>query len=220
MAHGQFAAHHRDDVPQVSAVAHIGKERTIFLIDCLPIVSVHFGVIKILALDAPRLTVDLFPFGAGFNPHLQLGHVERSIAYLNRNRAIGGYNSPTGPSAGAGLIQKFLLVVRERVRANAFQERRGCALFELISLQAERCRRGRSRQNWFGVIETSGRARREVAVITCRDVYGDYSLPYSFKVDANIHGSRRGWRRLSRRLGAFFAGRGSWRFIASFRQEG
>ena len=66
--------------------------------------------------------------------HLHLRQVKRTIADFNRSRAIGSHGAPTGSPTRSGLIKKLLLVIRKRVRANAFEERRGRALFELISL--------------------------------------------------------------------------------------
>src|SRR2546423_15625613 len=97
-----------------------GKQRPILFKDCLPIVPMKLRIVEVLALDAPRLAINLFPLGARIDLHLELGYVERAIAHLNRNRAIGGHDSPTGSAAGARLIKKFLLVVRKRVRTNAF----------------------------------------------------------------------------------------------------
>src|SRR5437660_8441654 len=118
-------------------MAHVGEERPILFEDCLPIVAVKLRIVEVLALNAPSLAIDLFPLGARIDAHFQLGYVERPIAHLNRNRAISSHDSPTGSAAGAGLIKKFLFVIRKRVRANAFEKRRGRALFELISLQAK-----------------------------------------------------------------------------------
>src|SRR5437879_1495336 len=113
-------------------MAHVGEERPILFKDCLPIVPVKLRIVEILALNAPSLAINLFPLGARIDLHLELGYVERAIAHLNRNRAIGGHDSPTGSAAGARLIEKFFLVIRKRVRTNAFEKRRGGALFELI----------------------------------------------------------------------------------------
>src|SRR5205807_8708723 len=200
-------------------MAHVGEQRTILFKNRLPIVSVKLRIVKILALDAPRLAINLFPLGARIYTHFELGDVKRSITNLNRDRAIGGHDPPTGSTAGARLIKKFLFVVRERIRTKAFEERRGRALFELISLQPERWWRGRSRQDWLSVGETSRGARGEIGIITGRYVHGNYSLPYSFKVDANIYRARSGGCRLRSRLCAIFARRRSWRFIAGLGQE-
>src|SRR5438270_7869659 len=118
-------------------MAHVGEERPILFEDRLPIVPVKLRIVEILALNAPSLAINLFPLGARIDPHFELGHIDGSIAYSDGSRSIGSHDSPTGSSAGTRLIEKFFLVIRKRVRANAFERRRGGALFELVSLQAQ-----------------------------------------------------------------------------------
>src|SRR5207244_4611144 len=141
-------------------------------------------------LNAPWLAINLFPLGARIDLHFQLRDVDWSITHLNRNWAISSNDSPTGSTSGARLVKKFLLVIRKRVGANPFDERRGRALFELISLQAQRWRYRRGRQDWFSIVETSSCARGEIAVITGGNVHGNYSLPDAIKVDANVCSAR------------------------------
>ena len=96
-------------------MAHVSKERLILFVDRLPIVPVKLRIVEVFALNAPGLAINLFPFGARIDLHLELGHVERAIAHLNRNGAIGSHDSPTSSAAGAGLIEKFLFVIRKRI---------------------------------------------------------------------------------------------------------
>src|SRR5437870_6632710 len=130
------------------------KQRPILLEDRLPVVAVKLRIVEVLALDAPGLAINLLPFGARIDFHFELRDVERTIADLNRNWPIGCHDSPTGSPAAAGLIEKFLLVIRERVRTNAFEKRCGRAFFELISLQTKRWRprSSSSRKDWFSVV--------------------------------------------------------------------
>src|SRR2546423_15290398 len=95
-----------------------GKQRPILFKDCLPIVPMKLRIVEILALDAPRLAKNLFPLGARIDAHFELRDAERAVAYSNGSRPICRNDSPSGPSAGAGLIEKFFLVIRKRVRTN------------------------------------------------------------------------------------------------------
>src|SRR5205807_9852259 len=65
--------------------------------------------------------------------------------------------------------------------------------------------------------ETARCARGETTVISGGNVHGNYSLPDSIEVDANVDGARRGRSRLRRRL--LNRCRPWRRFIASLRQE-
>src|SRR2546430_693477 len=152
-------------------MTHMSQQRPILLKNRLPIIAVKLRIVKVLALNAPRLAINLFPFGARIDLHFQLRDVDWSVADLDRSWPIGRHDSPTGSAAGAGLIEKLLLVIRKRVRANAFEDRRGRALFELISLQAQRWRYRRCRQDWFSVVETSGGARGNTTVVTGMHVH-------------------------------------------------
>src|ERR1043166_2796900 len=192
----------------------VGKERAIFFVDCLPVVAMELWIIKILALNSPGLTKDIFPLGAWINLHFELSHVEGPVADSHWSRSIRWHYSP---SRCARLIEKFFLVRGQRVRTNPLKERCCRALSELISMQAQRRRRGRGCHNRFGVIETSRGAGGEIAVIARRNVHGDYPLPDAIEVDANIHPARRGRRWLRRR--GFRRCRPRWRLITSLRQQ-
>src|SRR5256885_6474520 len=97
-----------------------GKQRPVLFKYRLPVIAVKVRIIEILALDPPGLAINLFPLGSRIDTHFELGDVEWSISHLSRNGTIGRHDSPTGSAAGAGLIQKFLLVIGQRVRTNAF----------------------------------------------------------------------------------------------------
>src|SRR6266496_2328274 len=111
MPDGQLATHHCDQISQISAMADIGKQRTILFKDRLPVIPVKLRIVEVLTLNAPCLPINLFPLGARIGLHFELRDVEWSIANLNRSRAISRHNSPTGSAAGAGLIEKLLLVI-------------------------------------------------------------------------------------------------------------
>ena len=72
--------------------------------------------------------------------------------------------------------------------------RNGAAVraLDLVSLQAERRWSGCGRQNRFSVIETSRGARGEIAVVTSRNIDGNYSLSDAIEVNANIYCPGRG----------------------------
>src|SRR5689334_11654102 len=101
-------------------MAHVRKQRAILLMDRLPIVAVEFRIVKVLPLDAPVLAINLFPLGARIDAHFELGHVQWTITDLDRRGSIGRHDSPTVRSNT--LIKQLLLVVRERVRTNAFEK--------------------------------------------------------------------------------------------------
>ena len=68
----ELAADHGDQVTQIGAVADEGEQRLVLIVDPLPIVAVHLGVVEEFALDPPCLAIDLRPFGAGIDLHLEL----------------------------------------------------------------------------------------------------------------------------------------------------
>src|SRR5687768_16010515 len=137
MAHAQLTADHCDEISEVSAMADKRQQRAILLKDRLPIRAVIFRVVEILALNPPGLAIDLLPLSSGIDTHLHLRQVKRTIAYFNWSRAICGHDAPTDSATSGGLIKQLLLVVRKRVRANAFEERRSRALPELVPLQTK-----------------------------------------------------------------------------------
>src|ERR1043165_347871 len=104
MAHCELAPHPRDQITKGSAMPPVTKQTRIFLINRLPIGAVHFGVVEILALDPPRLAIDLRPLCFRIDAHLQLRDVEWSIT--NFRRPLRRNYSPT---ARIGLIEQFLL---------------------------------------------------------------------------------------------------------------
>jgi hypothetical protein len=61
-----------------------------------------------LALHAPRLTIDLFPLSAWIDPRFQLGEVDWTIADLDRT--IGCDDAPRRAAAGGCLVKQFLFV--------------------------------------------------------------------------------------------------------------
>src|SRR5688572_16089900 len=123
MAHREFAPDARYQVCQVGAVTNVGEQGTILFINRLPICAMHLGIVKILALDAPRLFKDLFPLRAWINSHFDLGHADWTIASLSG--PLGSDDTPVCTSSSGGLIKKLLLITRDNVRANTFQEWRG-----------------------------------------------------------------------------------------------
>src|SRR5215831_7901222 len=95
MSHRQLAAHHRYEVIEISAMAHVRQQHAILVVDRLPIVPVKFRIVEIFALNAPLLTIDLLPLGTRINAHFKLRYVERAVANLYRRRTIGGHDPPT-----------------------------------------------------------------------------------------------------------------------------
>src|SRR5260370_29614508 len=134
VSYRQVAANHGDEITQIRTMADVGQQRVVLVIDRLPIVAMHLGVVEEFALDPPGLTIDLRPFGAGIDLHLELRNVDRAVA--NFGWLIGWDDSPAAFGASAArLIEQLLLVRGKRVEANAFQERRGNPGLELITLQ-------------------------------------------------------------------------------------
>src|SRR5213083_2906643 len=101
MAQRQLAANHGDEVSQVGTMADVSDQGPVLFVNRLPIGSMHVGVVKVLALNTPRLAKDLLPLSARIDAHLQLGHVEWSIAHLDRRGTIGCNDPPTGSAASA-----------------------------------------------------------------------------------------------------------------------
>ena len=91
-------------------MAHVGKQRTILFIDCLPIGAVKLLIVEILALNPPGFPINILPLSAGIDTHFHLRNVKWSIAYFDRCRPISSNDPPTSSSAGARLIEQFLLV--------------------------------------------------------------------------------------------------------------
>src|SRR4030095_667771 len=171
MAYSKLATNRCDQIAEVCAMPYMSEQRTILFIDRRPISSMELCIVEVLPLNAPSFAKYILPLRSWINLHFQLRDVEGSIAYSDGSRTIRWHNSPTGSTAGTTLIQKFLFVGGKRIRANAFEKRRGRAFFQLISLQTERrwCRS--SCQNRLGVIEASRRASLKIAVITSRNVH-------------------------------------------------
>jgi len=96
------------------------QERAVLLIHCLPVVPVHLGVIEVLTLNPPGLTVDLRPLGARINQRLKLRDIDRSVAYLCR--AVRRHDTPAPTGGRRLLIQKFFLS-SEACMTGALQER-------------------------------------------------------------------------------------------------
>src|SRR5262249_10716508 len=137
----------------------------------------HPGVVKILALNPPRLPVYLSPLGAWIDLRLELRHVDWPVAHFG-----GAVCRNNAPAIAAGVVKEFLLVGRERVGADGFEEWRGRSLLELVPLQAQRP--GAARHIRFHVKDRSRRAGRVAAVIPWRDVGGQDSL--SDPVEGNV----------------------------------
>src|ERR1044072_5429922 len=93
MTDGELAADHRDQVTEICSMTNKTQQRFVFLIHSLPIRAVHLRIVEILALNAPRLAVDLRPLGARINSHLQLSDVQWTIA--NFRRSFSRDNPPT-----------------------------------------------------------------------------------------------------------------------------
>src|SRR5262245_53684010 len=109
MADGQFAADGCDQVSKIRAMCNIRKKGQVLLIYGLPIVTVHFGVVKVFPLNAPGLTKDLGPLGSGIDERLKLGDVDYAVA--NFSRAVGWDDSPAAAGgSAAGLIEELLFV--------------------------------------------------------------------------------------------------------------
>src|SRR5215469_8515483 len=110
MAHSQLSADSGDQISEVHAMADIGDHREVLIINGLPVIPVHFGIVKVLALESPCLAKDLCPFGSWVDEHFKLGDVNRTIA--NFCRAVGCDYPPPGTGR---LVEELLLISRERV---------------------------------------------------------------------------------------------------------
>ena len=98
------------------------QQRAVLLVDRRPVGAVHRRVVEELALDAPRLAEDLRPLGARIDQRLERADIDGALAHLRRT--LGGDDAP---AVAVGAIEQPLRVARERVRANALEERRRLA---------------------------------------------------------------------------------------------
>src|SRR3954469_13598768 len=103
----------------------------------VPVGAVHLRVVEEVTLKAPRLARDLRPLRARVHPRLELGDVDRAIA--NASGLVGADDAPApAVLAGTRLIQQLLAIRRERVGADALDERSARALLEHVSVDPER----------------------------------------------------------------------------------
>src|SRR5579862_1349974 len=100
---------------------HERHEDLVLVVDGLPVIAVHLGVVEILTLRAPRVTEYLGPLGLGVDDGLEPIDIERAIAGLGR--LISGYNAPL---TAVGVIEKLLVIGGDRVEADALDH--GCRL--------------------------------------------------------------------------------------------
>src|ERR1044072_2812948 len=96
---------------------NVGEQRSVLLIDRLPVCAVHLRVVEELALDSPGLAKNLRPLRARIDQRLHLRDVDRALADLGRT--VSRNNPPAVPATG-GLIEQLLSVFRERVGEDAF----------------------------------------------------------------------------------------------------
>src|SRR5215470_3317578 len=115
MSYRQLAADGRDEVGQVYAMSHICEKRLILVINRMPLVSVHFRIVKKVALDSPSLAKDLCPLGPRIDQRFELRDVDGAIAHFCR--AIDCYDPPpaAGRTASGRLVEQLLLVARHCV---------------------------------------------------------------------------------------------------------
>src|SRR5205085_5472587 len=127
---------------------------------------------------------------AWIDEHLELPNVDRAVADFRG--LVGCDDSPAALRCAArGLIEELFPVGRERVRANALEERSRRALLDREALEAQAGRRVRRR---FGVIERARRARLEIAEIARGNGQRENALADAREIDAHRRGSRIGPR--------------------------
>src|SRR3954470_23524105 len=142
MSNGELPTRERDEIAQIGTVANIGQERAVFIVHGLPVRAVHLRVVEVVALVAPGLLEDLRPLGAWIDEHLELPDVDRAVTDFRG--LVGGDDSPAAfRRAARGLIEELFPVGRERVRANALEERSRRALLDREALEAQAGRRVR-----------------------------------------------------------------------------
>src|SRR5665647_275906 len=84
MPDDELSAGLRYEIAEVSTVTHEGQQLAVFCENSLPVGAVHFGVIKKVALCAPRLVKDFRPLDGRIDLHLQLSDIERAVSNLCR----------------------------------------------------------------------------------------------------------------------------------------
>src|SRR5713226_9453037 len=75
----QLAADSGDEITEIGTVPNERHERTVLLVDRVPVGAVHRRIVEVLALDAPRLVEDLCPFGAWLDADLGLRQIEQTV---------------------------------------------------------------------------------------------------------------------------------------------
>src|ERR1041384_1150685 len=155
------------------------EQRFVLVVDRLPVGAVHFRIVEIVTLNAPRFAIDLRPLSTRIDAHLELGDVEWSIADFRRP-----LSSDHTPTIRAVLIQQLLLVSGNGIRTDAaFKKRSRRAILELIALQAQRS--GSSAGKRLRVIERACRAGVEIVVVTSGNVDCENSLADLVQIDAH-----------------------------------
>ena len=109
------------------------QQRAVLFVDRLPVRAVHLRVVEELALDAPRLAEDLRPLDARIDQRLERADIDGAVTDVRR--PVGGDDAP---AVAVGAIEQLLRVGRERVRANALEERRRLCAPELITMDDQR----------------------------------------------------------------------------------
>src|SRR5260370_22514218 len=75
----QLAADSGDEIPEIGTVPNERHERTVLLVDRVPVGAMHRRIVEVLALDAPRLVEDLCPFGAWRDGDLGRRQIEQTV---------------------------------------------------------------------------------------------------------------------------------------------
>src|SRR5215475_12782858 len=187
MPNCELATDGRNQIGQIRAMLHEINQRTILIVNRLPVGSMHFRVIKEFALQSPGLAKDLRPFRSRIHQSFHLADVDRSITDLYRYRPVYRDDTPSTTARARRLIQKFLLIFGKRIRSDAFEDGRRCSLLKLESLQSK------GGSGSIGVhrlkIENCSRSGcREVSVIARRHPKSENALADSREVD--FHGNR------------------------------
>ena len=88
MADRELAAHPLNDAIQISTRGQFRQELRIFGAHRLPVGTVHAGVVKIIAIDAPHFIENLRPLGNRI--HLDFDRLDLELAFAGRQQFAGG----------------------------------------------------------------------------------------------------------------------------------
>ena len=125
----QLGDHLADDVVQVAAVGHPGKQRLIALSDRGPVGAAHFRVPVEVALQPPRLAQDLFPLLLRIGQNLHGGRVQLAVSHFLARCGIDDADCLSRP------VDQLAAFLVEPVAADPLEQHLVFALLRVVQVQ-------------------------------------------------------------------------------------